>query len=270
MTGWIYEHNLDPVLVQLGPLRIGWYGLMYALAFLSFYWMMMRFAKKPGALVPAQEVPNLLTYVIVGVIVGGRLGWVVFYGGTPYLYDPVRILETWKGGMSFHGGMIGVAVMAWIYCRRHGISLLALIDYCGLWTPVGLGLGRIGNFINGELYGAPTDGTWGVIFPGDPNRVPRHPSQLYEAAGEGLLLFVVMLALRRWLPWRGLQAASFLVVYGASRTAVELIRLPDAHIGYLIYGTTMGQWLSFPMVAVGLVWIAWIAARELRPPRAET
>lgn len=262
MNGWIYTHDLDPVLVHLGPFRIGWYGLMYAIAFLNFYWVMTRRGRQPGALVPAEDVPNLLTYVILGVIVGGRLGWVLFYGGAQYFAEPWRVLETWKGGMSFHGGMLGVLFAAWLYSRRRGISLVGLNDYAIIWVAIGLGLGRVGNFINGELYGKATDGTWGVIFPSDPSRVPRHPSQLYEAALEGLLMFIVLYVLKRKAPWHGLQPATFLFLYGVSRIAVELIRLPDAQLGYLLLSFgTMGQILSLPMALIGLVWIVWIVAK---------
>ena len=197
------------------------------------------------------------------------MGWVLFYGGSEYLYEPWRVFETWKGGMSFHGGLLGVFLAVLIYCRRHKISPVALADYGGLWAPMGLFLGRIGNFINGELYGMPTDGSWGVIFPSDPHRVPRHPSQLYEAAGEGALLFLVMVALRRWAPLPGLQPAVFFFGYGIARTTAELVRLPDAHIGYLLYGSTMGQWLSFPMVIGGGIWMAVILVKHFRG-RGET
>jgi phosphatidylglycerol:prolipoprotein diacylglycerol transferase len=147
--------------------------------------------------------------------------------------------------------------------------VIDLNDYGIVWVPMGLGLGRIGNFINGELYGKPTDGSWGVVFPGDPQRLPRHPSQLYEALLEGLVLFLVLAGLKRWLPWRGLQPAVFLLLYGASRIAVEFIRLPDQQLGYILFGFgTMGQLLSLPMALIGLAWILWIAARELRRPVA--
>ena len=265
MNGWIYHHDLDPVLVHLGPLRIGWYGLMYALAFLVFYWVKSREGRRPGALVPAEDMPNLLTYVILGVILGGRLGWVLFYGGAQYFFEPWRILETWKGGMSFHGGMLGVLVGTWIYCRKRQSSLVDLHDWGIVWVTVGLGLGRIGNFINGELFGKPTGGTWGVVFPGDPQQLPRHPSQLYEAAYEGLFLFAALSLLKRWLPWRGLQPAAFLFLYGVGRIAVEFVRLPDQQLGYILFGAgTMGQLLSLPMAGIGLVWIVWIAAKEMR------
>jgi phosphatidylglycerol:prolipoprotein diacylglycerol transferase len=265
MSGAIYVHDLDPVLMQLGPLRIGWYGLMYAISFLIFYWVMMRAARRPDALVSAEDVPNLLTYVILGVIVGGRLGWVLFYGGAQYFHEPWRILETWKGGMSFHGGMLGVLVAIWIYCWRRGLSIVALNDYGIIWVPVGLGLGRIGNFINGELYGKPTDGSWGVIFPGDPNRLPRHPSQLYEAFLEGAVLFLLLWVLKRRAPLRGLQPAAFLLGYGLARMGAELIRLPDPQLGYLLFGIgTMGQILSLPMALAGLSWVVWILLRERR------
>lgn len=262
MTGWIYEHNLDPVLVQLGPLRIGWYGLMYALAFLTAYWYGLRVSRQPGSPVSSEQIPNLFTYVIVGVIVGGRLGWVIFYGGMPYLEQPLRILETWKGGMSFHGGLLGVTLALWIYAGRNRIPLLALADIVALWVPVGLFLGRIGNFINGELYGMKTNGSWGVIFPGDPQRLPRHPTQLYEAFGEGVVIFAVLWLLRARVRRVGLQPAVFLLLYGIARLAVEFVRLPDADIGYLWRFVTMGQLLSLPMLLVGLVWTLFLLLRK--------
>ena len=269
MNGWIYHHHLDPVLLHLGPLRIGWYGLMYAAAFLILYAVKSREGRRPGALVPAEDMPNLLTYIILGVIVGGRLGWVLFYGGSQYFFEPWRILETWKGGMSFHGGMLGVLASLLIYGRMRGISAVDLADWGVIWSTVGLGLGRIGNFINAELYGKPTGGTWGVVFPSDPQHLPRHPSQLYEAAYEGLFLFLALAALKRWLPWRGMQPAAFLFLYGVGRIAVEFVRLPDQQLGYILFGFgTMGQLLSLPMLVIGLAWILWIAGRELQCGKA--
>lgn len=266
MNDWIYVHDLDPIIFHLGPLRVGWYGVMYALAFLSGYFYLQAAAKRPGAIVDTEEVPNLLTYIILGVVLGGRLGWVLFYGGLPYFMEPWRILETWKGGMSFHGGLIGVILAMVLYARRHRLSLVALADLIVLWVPVGLFLGRIGNFINGELYGKPTDGTWGVIFPGDPRQVPRHPSQLYEAGLEGVAIFLVLLVVRRFSRREGVTTATFLLCYGMARFAVEFVRLPDADIGYLWRFVTMGQVLSMPMILVGGLWLVWIYIR----PGAET
>jgi phosphatidylglycerol:prolipoprotein diacylglycerol transferase len=265
MSGWIYVHDLDPVLFRLGPLQIGWYGLMYALAFLSAYWYHVRDSRRPGSPISTEEVPTLLTYVVLGTIAGGRLGWVLFYGGLPYLLEPWRVLETWKGGMSFHGGMLGVALALWLYARRRGISVLTVGDFMVAWVPVGLFLGRIGNFINGELYGKPTDGTWGVIFPGDPLQAPRHPSQLYEALGEGVLIFAVLMALRGRVHRPGHQPALFLLLYGLARFSVEFVRLPDADIGYLVGFLTMGQLLSLPMLLVGLVWTLYVFTRPPGP-----
>ena len=261
MSGWIYVHHLDPILLHLGPLRIGWYGVMYALTFLTGYWFLLRESRRPEAPVPTEDVPNLFTYLILGVILGGRLGWVVFYGGLPYLYQPYRVLETWKGGMSFHGGLLGVGFALWLYARSRKVSLLKVTDFMATWVPVGLFLGRIGNFINGELYGKPTDGSWGVIFPQDPLQVPRHPSQLYEAVLEGAVIFAVLYALRRGTRRPGSQPAVFLLLYGCARFAVEFIRLPDADIGYLWSFVTMGQLLSLPMILVGAVWTLYVFRR---------
>ncbi len=261
MSPWIYVHTLDPVLLHLGPLRIGWYGLMYALTFLTGYWFLMSESRRPEAPISTEDVPNLFTYVILGVILGGRLGWVAFYGGLPYVEQPYRILETWKGGMSFHGGLLGVTIALWLYARSRKVRLLEVGDFVVTWVPMGLFLGRIGNFINGELYGKPTDGTWGVIFPHDPLRVPRHPSQLYEALLEGVLIFVVLMILRRRTRRLGNQPAVFLLLYGVARFAVEFVRLPDADIGYLWWFVTMGQILSLPMIAVGAAWTAWLFTR---------
>lgn len=261
MSRWIYVHNLDPVLLHLGPLRIGWYGLMYAISFLVGYFLLLRRARHPGSVLSEADVPNLLTYIILGVVGGGRLGWVIFYGGLDYLWEPWRVLETWKGGMSFHGGLLGVALALWLYARRHGKPLLKVADMVALFVPIGLFFGRIGNFINGELWGKPTDGTWGVIFPADRLQVPRHPSQLYEAALEGGVIFLVLWALRN-VKRDGLQPATFLLLYGLFRGAVEFVRLPDADIGYLWGGfLTMGQLLSLPMIAVGAIWLAALLRR---------
>lgn len=264
MDGWIYVHDLDPVIFSIGPLSVGWYGSMYAIAFMVGYVVLSRTSRQPNTPVPPEETSNMLTYVILGVILGARLGWVVFYGGWVYLEQPWRILETWKGGMSFHGGLIGVTLAMWIYARRHKIGVLIIADHIVTWIPIGLFFGRIGNFINGELYGKPTDGTWGVIFPGDPGRLPRHPSQLYEAVLEGLLIFLVLLAIRGRPSKAGYQPAVFLMLYGIARILVEFVRLPDRDIGYLFSFVTMGQLLSLPLVLLGGGWIIYLLMTPTR------
>ena len=255
MSSWIYIHNINPVLFSLGPLRVGWYGLMYALSFTLAYLLLLRQSRQPGAVIRESEVANVITYVILGVVLGGRLGWVIFYGGSQYLEEPWRVIETWKGGMSFHGGMIGMTLAVWLYSRRHKLSLLQVADSLIVYAALGLGFGRIGNFINGELYGKPTGGAWGVVFPGDRLQVPRHPSQLYEGLLEGFLMAAVLWSLRG-IKRDGLQPAVFLLLYGVFRTAMEFVRLPDADIGYLWGGfVTMGMVLSAPMALAGLLWV---------------
>jgi phosphatidylglycerol:prolipoprotein diacylglycerol transferase len=195
------------------------------------------------------------TYLIVGVVVGGRLGWVIFYGGLPYLIEPIRIVQTWRGGMSFHGGLIGVLLAIWIFARTRRVSMLSVGDAVVPYVPIGLFFGRIGNFINGELWGKPTDGSWGVIFPGDRVHAPRHPSQLYEALLEGVLIFVVLWLIRRQGHRPGAMPAVFMLLYGLGRSVVEFIRLPDADIGYLWGPITMGHLLSLPLIIVGSMWV---------------
>ncbi len=265
MNGWIYTHNLNPILFELGPIRVGWYGLMYAISFLIGYFLLQRDARLGRIVVEEKDVPNLTTYLIVGVVVGGRLGWVIFYGGMPYLLEPIRILQTWHGGMSFHGGLIGVLLAFWIFARSRRVSILSVADAVTLYVPIGLFFGRIGNFINGELYGKPTDGSWGVIFPGDRARAPRHPSQLYEALLEGVVIFVVLWLIRRHGHRPGTLPAVFTLLYGLARTAVEFIRLPDADIGYLWGPITMGQVLSLPLILVGSIWVLFLL---VTPPPA--
>ena len=259
MNDWIYIHTLDPIIFSIGPLNVGWYGLMYGLSFLVGYFLMTRQARKYGGPIEENDFSVLMTYVILGVVVGGRIGWVIFYGGGPYFASPLRILETWRGGMSFHGGMIGVGMALLLYGRRHNLSLVVLLDLINPVIPIGLFFGRIGNFINGELYGKPTDGSWGVIFPGDKAQLPRHPSQLYEAMLEGLLLFVALQLLApRFKQQPGMITALFLLGYGLGRFAVEFVRLPDRDIGYLWGFITMGQSLSLPMILIGLGWAGYI------------
>jgi len=266
----IYTHDLDPILFHLGPLAGTWYGLMYALGFMAFYFGGLYTTKGPYPLIKEEDVASLFTYSIIGLILGGRFGYVLFYGDSSYLAEPWRIFQTWKGGMSFHGGLLGVTAGFVLFARNNGYALLRVGDFAVPWIPIGLFLGRIGNFINGELYGKPTDGTWGVIFPGDSEGVPRHPSQLYEAALEGLVLLLILQWLRIKVTDRpGLQPAVFLIVYGIARTLVELVRVPDAHIGYAFGWMTRGMMLSIPMVIAGVVWVVLIYQKPPQPLEVE-
>lgn len=257
--------QIDPVLIELGPLAIRWYALAYVVGLIAGWrYVVLLNRRRSGALTDLQ-VDDLLVWVTFGVILGGRIGYVLFYNLPLYLERPLAALRVWEGGMSFHGGLIGVIAAALIYARRRGVRFFALMDLLAATTPIGLFLGRLANFVNGELYGRPTDVPWAMVFPtGGPE--PRHPSQLYEAALEGLLLF----ALLNWLAWRtdalkrpGLLSGVFLLGYAAARAFAELFRTPDAQIGFLAGGSTMGQWLSAPMLAIGL-YLVW-RARAPRP-----
>ncbi|MBT7147738.1 MAG: prolipoprotein diacylglyceryl transferase, partial [Rhodospirillales bacterium] len=236
---------IDPVLIQLGPFAIRWYSLAY-MAGLILGWLLMRkLAMRTGGVVTRDHTDDFLTWATVGVILGGRLGYVLFYKFGFYLENPASIFAVWQGGMSFHGGFTGVVVATILFTRKHKIPLLLFADLLACAAPIGLFFGRIANFINGELFGRASDAPWAVIFPnGGP--YPRHPSQLYEAALEGIVLF----ALLAWLAWRrgalqrpGLLTGIYLCGYALARALVELVRQPDIQIGHLPFGTTMGQWL---------------------------
>lgn len=258
MTLSIAFPNIDPVLVQIGPFAIRWYALAYITG-LVLGWRYIRWlAKTAIEKVTAEDVDDYLVWATLGVVLGGRLGYVLFYKPGFYLAHPDQIFAVWQGGMSFHGGLIGVAVATVLFCRKRGIHILAFGDMVSAAAPIGLFFGRIANFINGELFGRVTDVPWGVVFPrGGP--VPRHPSQLYEAFLEGLVLFAILALLwarPKFRACHGLFLGVLLVGYGAGRTFVELFREPDAHLGFLIFGTTMGQLLSVPMFVAGgvLIW----------------
>lgn len=242
---------VDPVAIAIGPIAIYWYGLMYAFGFLAGWWLGRQRSGRPGDLLDRQQVSDLLFYCAVGVVAGGRLGYILFYDGSAILSDPLRLLRVWEGGMSFHGGLIGVGLALLLFARKQRLSVLRLADFVAPLAPVGLGLGRIGNFINGELWGKPTDLPWGVYFP--PAGMTLHPSQLYQAVLEGVLLFVVVWVFsRRQRPVMAVTGV-FLAGYGVARILVEFVRLPDAHIGYLAFGwLTMGQLLSLPMLIGGM------------------
>ncbi|MBL4906655.1 MAG: prolipoprotein diacylglyceryl transferase [Sneathiella sp.] len=245
--------DIDPVIVQLGPFAIRWYALAYISGLVIGWRIMIRFAKMPGSFISPQQADDFLVWATLGIILGGRLGYTLFYKPLYYLSNPLEIFMVWQGGMSFHGGFLGVVFAAYFFARKRGIPTLALADMLAVVAPIGLFFGRIANFINGELYGRVTDVSWAVIFPtGGP--LPRHPSQLYEAALEGLVLFLVVYGLRKsnLSQKPGLLTGTFLVGYAAARGFVEMFRQPDAHLGFLIGGMTMGQLLSIPMIVIGL------------------
>lgn len=247
--------DIDPVFLRLGPLQFRWYGLMYLIGLTLAYFIILARARAQKLPMDKDQVYDMIVYAAVGVFAGGRLGYVLFYNLSYYLENPLKIFAVWEGGMSFHGGLIGTIIALVLFARRQGITILTIADLAAGVTPVGLGLGRIGNFINGELYGRPTDVDWCMVFPaGGP--ACRHPSQLYESLLEGLLLFTVLWLLTRRLPPPGTIFGAFLVGYGLCRIVVEFFREPDAQIGFLFGSISMGQLLSLPMIVAGTVILA--------------
>jgi len=243
---------IDPVALQIGPLAARWYGLMYAVGFASAWWLGRRRAMRPGSGWTPLQVDDLITWLVVGVVLGGRIGYVLFYDLGYYLANPLESLSIWRGGMSFHGGVMGVVLVCWIYGRSIGKSLLEVGDLIAPLVPPGLLAGRIGNFINGELWGRVTDVPWAMVFPtGGP--LPRHPSQLYEAALEGLTLFVILWLYAAKPRQRGAVGGLFLLGYGSFRFFVEFFRQPDAQLGFVALDFfSMGQLLCLPMILLGL------------------
>jgi phosphatidylglycerol:prolipoprotein diacylglycerol transferase len=257
---FVYSHP-DPVALSLGPLHVRWYGLMYLVGFLGAWWLARRRAAQPGSTWTPTDVDDLIFYSALGVILGGRIGWMLFYGTERLLAEPLSLFRIWDGGMSFHGGLIGVILaLAW-FARKRGRVLVDVFDFAAPLPAIGFGAGRIGNFINGELWGKPTDVPWAVVVDG----TARHASQLYEAALEGLVLFLVLWWFtskprHRWAP-----SGLFLLLYGVFRFAVEFVRMPDSDIGYLAFGwVTMGQVLSLPMILAGFAMLV-VAYRQRVP-----
>lgn len=242
----MFYHNLNPVLIKLGGLEIRYYGLMYVLGIGFAYWFYSWYPSRKKSKIPKEKLHDLLFWLVLGLLVGGRLGYCIFYNPAYYLQNPLEVLKIWEGGMSFHGGFILALLFGWLYCRKHRLNYLETADIVILPVPIGLMLGRIGNFINGELYGRPTSLPWGVFFPDSP-QVARHPSQLYEAA-KNLIIFLGLMMLERRKRKPGFLLFSFMLMYGLLRILIEFVREPEI----VILGITMGQWLSIPLVLVGL------------------
>lgn len=255
-----YPH-IDPIIIAVGPLAIRWYGLMYLLGFAAGWLLARKRALRPGSTWTPTDVDDLIFFAALGVIIGGRLGWVLFYGLEEVLAHPSRIIRVWEGGMSFHGGLIGVMVAVAVFAKRRGRRVADVFDFTAPLPALGLFFGRIGNFINGELWGKPTDVPWAFVV----NGVPLHPSQLYEAVLEGLVLFSIVWWFTRKPRPRLAPSGLFLACYGAFRFLVEFVRVPDENRGYLLLGwVTEGQLLSLPMIALGLYFIV-LAYRQNVP-----
>lgn len=254
--------DISPIALEIGPVAIRWYALAYLAGFLIGWRYVLRMIAQAGEGAPRPnraDIDDFLAWGIFGVILGGRIGYVLFYQTEMYLNDPVQILKIWQGGMSFHGGALGAIAAMILYAGIKKFEVLRLTDLFCAAVPIGLFFGRIANFINAELYGRVTEAPWGVVFPGG-GMFPRHPSQIYEAILEGLVLFVLLFLLIRKDHIRnrpGIVSGVFLIGYGVSRIVVEFFREPDAHIGYLMEYFTMGQVLSLPMLVAGLVCIVW-------------
>jgi len=259
--------NIDPVFLRLGPVQLRWYGLMYMLSFIIGYFLLRGNAKRRKLDLTSDDLYDLLFFLILGVMIGGRLGYVLFYDLPAYISDPLSIFKIWQGGMSFHGGFIGVVLAALYISRKKKWNFWEIADLVSVAVPVGLGLGRIGNFINGELFGRPTNVPWGMVFP-DGGEMPRHPSQLYEALLEGLVLFLILRWLFRKNYYPGTVFWALVGFYGLFRFCVEFVREPDAHIGFDLGPFTRGQLLTFPMLVAGLTLMVTYARRRL-PERSQ-
>lgn len=256
--------QFDPVLFSLGPLAVRWYGLMYVLGFVAFIWLGKRRVRQGlGHGLEAKDVDDMLIFGVLGVIVGGRLGYVLFYKPAYYLENPAEIVQTWSGGMSFHGGLIGVLLAVALFCRMRRRRWLPTMDFIAPLVPIGLAAGRMGNFINGELPGRPTALPWGMWFPQhDPTPLARHPSQLYQFALEGLALFAILWLYSSKPRPTGAISGAFLAGYGSFRFLAEFARQPDEFLGLPGLGLSMGQWLSLPMILAGIAMMAWAYQRR--------
>ena len=261
--------QIDPVALAIGPLKIHWYGLMYLIGIGAAWLILSRRLNRFDPTWTKEKLSDLVFWVAMGVIVGGRLGYVLFYDLSAYIANPLLIFEVWKGGMAFHGGLIGVMLAVWGFGKRNGKSFFQIMDFIAPVVPIGLGAGRIGNFINAELWGKASDVPWAMIFPTDPQQLARHPSQLYQFALEGVALFLILwLYSRKPRPTMAVSGM-FALFYGIFRFIVEFVRVPDAQLGYLAFGwVTMGQILCIPMIVGGLLLIWWAYHRDSATQKA--
>ncbi len=250
--------NIDPVLVSVGPFTVHWYGIMYLLGFLGAWLLGRSRSQRAWSPIRRDQVEDLIVYAAFGVIIGGRCGYVLFYNFDKWVADPLWLFRLWEGGMAFHGGLLGVIVAMYIFARRVGQQFFAVSDFVAPLVPIGLGLGRLGNFIGQELWGRSTELPVGMVFPRDPEQLARHPSQLYQVALEGVALFgLLWLFSRRPRPTAAVSGL-FLALYGVFRFVVEFVREPDSHIGFDLFDwMTRGQILSLPMIIVGVLMILW-------------
>ena len=240
--------EIDPIAIQIGPLAIRWYGITWLAAFSTIYYLINKFQKD----IDVNQTSDLMFYSLLGAILGGRVGYILFYSFDQFLANPLSIFAIWEGGLSFHGGLLGVLVSCYWLSKKWKMGFFCLMDKVAPYVPPGLGFVRLGNFLNSELLGRPTEVSWGVIFPSDPLGLVRHPSQLYQAFGEGVILFIYMLIIaKRPKPTMSISG-HFLIGYGFIRFSTEFFRTPDQHIGFVLDFLTRGQILSFPMIVIGL------------------
>ncbi len=260
--------DINPILVRFGPFAVRWYGLAYVAGFVGAAWVAYRLSRRWNVGLSGDDVLNLMLAAVAGVIVGSRLFYVIVYGAGYYWENPAEIVAIWDGGMAWHGGFIGIIVAGYAYSRLRGVPFLVLADLAAVGAPIGFFFGRTANFINNELWGRTTDVAWGVVFGGAAGMSPRHPSQLYEAVLEGLVMFLVLLWLARKRRPDGFFFGMFMLMYGVFRLSVEYVREPDAQIGFLFGSATMGQLLSVPLALLGLTMIWWSLTRGRRSGQA--
>jgi phosphatidylglycerol:prolipoprotein diacylglycerol transferase len=244
---------IDPIIFSIGPVALRWYGMMYLVGFIGAMFIANKAADKSQGVWTREQVSDLLFYGFLGVVLGGRIGYVLFYQWEYFLSDPLYLFQIWEGGMSFHGGLLGVTTAVYLFARKTQKSFLSVGDFVVPLVPIGLGMGRLGNFINAELWGRQTDVPWAMVFPTDSLQLPRHPSQLYEFFLEGVVLFIIMYFVTRKPRSLGLASGVFLIGYGVFRSIVEFYREPDAHLGLYFSFMSKGQILSIPMILAGML-----------------
>ena len=255
--------QIDPVAINLGPVAVHWYGLTYLAGLLFAWWLARVRCRRPGAVIRREQVDDLIFYSALGVVLGGRLGYVLFYGSGRLADDWWWVLRIWEGGMSFHGGLLGVLLANWLLARARGLNYADLLDFVAPLAPMGLALGRLGNFIGQELWGRPSEVPWAMVFPKDPLQLSRHPSQLYQFALEGVLLFALLLWYSGKARPRLAVSALFLLGYGSLRYLVEFFREPDSHLGFVAFDwMTRGQLLCLPMIVIGFCLLLYVHSRH--------